>query len=95
MSKSLKKNSKDYFFLIKKKSKTFSLKKNIESFTNNQKNNFIILNDMYPKLTLTNNFNFFFYIVAGFAYNVFLILLKKNWVSSFLFLEIILMPLIQ
>ena len=27
--------------------------------------------------------------MAGFAYNVFLILLKKNWVSSFLFLEII------
>lgn len=86
---SIKKNSKDYIFLINKKNKKFGLKKNIESFKDNQKNNFLIVNDIYPKLTLSNNFKFFFYFVTGFFYNIFLILFKKNWVSSFLFLEIV------
>lgn len=77
-----------YFYLINKKKKIYSNKFSNKIYLDKNSNQFIFVKNIYPTLTLFKNFKFISYVLISFFFAI-ILLIKRNWYPSFLFLEIV------
>lgn len=77
-----------FFYLIDKKKNFFSNKFSSKIYKDIDSNQFLFVKNIYPHLSILKNFKFIGYVLFSFFFAI-ILLLKKNWYPSFLFLEIV------
>ena len=73
--------------MVDKKKNFYSNKFSRKIYKDRDSNEFIFVNNLFPRLTILKNIKFIIYVMISFFAIV--LLLKKNWYPSFLFLEIV------
>ena len=77
-----------YYYLVDKKKNFYSNKFSRKIYKDRDSNEFIFVNNLFPRLTILKNIKFIIYVMISFFFAI-VLLLKKNWYPSFLFLEIV------